>query len=97
VLLSGTPTAQVDLAVAKLGSGSGTVTGNSVDCGAECSVHLDAGTAAPNLTGVVSRILHGDAGTFDLPLAPTPANPTTEPRTGGAGAITSSCSRSTRP
>jgi len=33
-------------------------------------------------TGVASRKVHGGAGTFDLPLALTPTNPTTEPRQG---------------
>jgi len=36
---------QVDLVVQKLGSGSGTVTGNNINCGLTCSVHLDAGTS----------------------------------------------------
>ena len=41
----GAPVSQVDLTVAKLGSGSGTVSGNGIDCGATCSAHLDLGTA----------------------------------------------------
>jgi hypothetical protein len=36
------------------------------------------------LQGVVSRKVHGAAGTFDLPLAAAPSDPTTEPRTGPA-------------
>jgi len=36
---------------------------------------------APSLTGAVSRKVQG-AGTFDLPLATDPNNPTVEPRTG---------------
>ena len=36
----------------------------------------------PGSTGVASRKVHGSAGTFDLPLALTPLNPTTEPRQG---------------
>ena len=38
--------------------------------------------AAPVVVGVVSRKVHGAAGTFDLPLSAVPTNPTTEPRTG---------------
>ena len=40
--------------------------------------------AAPVLQGTASRKSHAAAGTFDLALAATPANPTTEPRTGPA-------------
>jgi hypothetical protein len=40
---------------------------------------------APMLTGVVSRKVHGATGTFDLPLNLVSTNPTTEPRSGGAG------------
>ena len=36
----------------------------------------------PLLLGVVSRKVHGAAGTFDLALSAVPTNPTTEPRTG---------------
>lgn len=36
-------------------------------------------------TGAASRKVHGGSGTFDLPLALTPANPTTEPRSAEAG------------
>ena len=43
--------------------------------------------APPILTGASSRKVHGAAGTFDLPLALTPTNPTTEPRQGPAHAI----------
>ncbi len=39
-------------------------------------------SAPPVLVGVVSRKVHGAAGTFDLPLSAVPTNPTTEPRTG---------------
>jgi hypothetical protein len=39
------------------------------------------------LQGVVSRKLHGAAGTFDVPLATAPTNPSTEPRTGPAHAL----------
>jgi hypothetical protein len=41
----------------------------------------------PVLTGQSSRKVHGAAGTFDLALAATPLNPTTEPRS-AAGAHT---------
>ncbi|MEO8306244.1 MAG: PQQ-dependent sugar dehydrogenase [Betaproteobacteria bacterium] len=40
-------------------------------------------SAAP--TAIASRKAHGGAGTFDLPVASTPLNPTTEPRSGGTG------------
>jgi len=43
--IAGLAAPQVDLVVAKQGSGSGTVAGSSIDCGNNCSVHLDAGTA----------------------------------------------------
>jgi hypothetical protein len=43
--IAGLPAQQVDLVVAKQGNGSGTVAGSSIDCGSNCSVHLDAGTA----------------------------------------------------
>jgi RHS repeat-associated protein len=36
----------------------------------------------PVVTSAASRKVHGAAGTFDLALAPTPSNPTTEPRQG---------------
>jgi hypothetical protein len=39
----------------------------------------------PVVQGRVSRKVHGSAGTFGLPLPGTPASPTTEPRSGGAG------------
>jgi hypothetical protein len=45
------------------------------------------GGAAPRLTSVASRKVHGAAGTFDLPLASTSASPTTELRTGPAHTI----------
>jgi hypothetical protein len=37
---------------------------------------------SPGSTGVAARKVHGAAGTFDLPLVPTPTNPTIEPRQG---------------
>src|SRR5690349_10516529 len=43
---------------------------------------IAAAQPAPVLSGVVSRKVHGTAGTFDLPLALTQDNPTTEPRQG---------------
>jgi hypothetical protein len=46
-----------------------------------------AAQAAPVLVGAAARKVHGAAGVFDLPLAPTPSNPTTEPRLGPAHAI----------
>jgi hypothetical protein len=42
-------------------------------------------SAPPILNGVVSRKTHGAVGSFDLALGFVPSNPTTEPRTGGAG------------
>jgi hypothetical protein len=36
---------QVDLAVEKLGTGQGTVSGNGIDCGLTCSAVLDQGTS----------------------------------------------------
>jgi len=38
-------TQQYSLSVAKSGGGTGTVSGNGIDCGAVCSLNLDAGTA----------------------------------------------------
>ena len=38
-------TQQYNLSVAKSGGGTGTVSGNGIDCGAVCSLNLDAGTA----------------------------------------------------
>ena len=38
-------TQQYNLSVAKSGGGTGTVNGNGIDCGAVCSLNLDAGTA----------------------------------------------------
>jgi uncharacterized protein YkwD len=43
--------------------------------------------APPVLVSSSSRKAHGAAGTFDLPLASTPTNPATEPRTGPAHTI----------
>jgi glucose/arabinose dehydrogenase len=42
-------------------------------------------TTAFGVTGAASRKVHGSAGTFDLPLSLVTTNPSTEPRTGGAG------------
>jgi hypothetical protein len=42
--IAGLAAPQVDLMVQKLGSGLGAVTGNNINCGLTCSVHLDAGT-----------------------------------------------------
>jgi hypothetical protein len=43
--ITGAPVQQVDLFVEKLGSGSGSVTGNGISCGLACSAHLDTGTS----------------------------------------------------
>ena len=43
--IAGQPAQQVDLVVQKQGSGSGTVAGNGINCGLDCSVHVDAGTS----------------------------------------------------
>jgi hypothetical protein len=45
------------------------------------------GGSVPVLQGVVSRKIHGSAGTFDLPLSQVSTNPTTEPRRGPAQTI----------
>jgi hypothetical protein len=37
------------------------------------------------LAGIASRKVHGSAGEFDLPLGANPLDPSTEPRSGGAG------------
>lgn len=42
-------TRQYQLSASKTGAGTGTVSGNGIDCGATCTVNLDAGTAV-NLT-----------------------------------------------
>jgi uncharacterized protein (DUF1800 family) len=38
--------------------------------------------SAPTVAGTLSRKIHGAAGTFDLPLAADPLNPSVEPRNG---------------
>ncbi len=43
--------------------------------------------SVPVITGVVARKIQGGAGTFDLPLAASPTDPTVEPRTGPTHAI----------
>jgi hypothetical protein len=43
--VAGLPAPQFDLVVAKQGGGTGTVAGSGIDCGLNCSTHLDAGTA----------------------------------------------------
>jgi uncharacterized protein YkwD len=55
--------------------------------GTNVKVDFIAGSAdgSPVLLSSASRKAHGAAGTFDLPLALTPANPATEPRSGGSG------------
>jgi hypothetical protein len=56
-----------------------------------CVVTMDAaksvnavfnGASPPVVASVVSRRVHGAAGTFNLPLGTVPTNPTTEPRQG---------------
>src|SRR5262249_38343066 len=47
------------------------------------ATQVPAAAQPPAVTSVVSRKTHGAAGTFDLTLAQTPANPTTEPRGSG--------------
>jgi hypothetical protein len=51
---------------------------------APASVRVGVGTPVV-LQGAASRKVHGAVGTFNHALALTPANPTTEPRSGGAG------------
>ncbi len=63
------------------------ITGSGVPPSVSYSVTVidpeaDPAPAAPVLQGRASRKAHGAAGTFDLTLASTPANPVTEPRTG---------------
>jgi List-Bact-rpt repeat protein/putative Ig domain-containing protein len=41
----GAPVQQLQLGVNKVGSGTGTVAGNNIDCGATCSTFLDSGTS----------------------------------------------------
>ena len=51
----------------------------------ELSVTALSALAAPIVSGAFSRKTHGTAGTFGLVLGLDAANPTTEPRSGGAG------------
>ncbi len=51
------------------------------------TLNLTGLNVAPTLQGVVSRRAHGAAGSFSLPLAATPLNPTTEPRQGPTHSI----------
>ena len=48
---------------------------------------LAAQAQTPVLQGVQARKTHGAAGTFDLALGSSPANPTTEPRLGPTHSI----------
>jgi hypothetical protein len=50
-------------------------------------VMVTAAATGPTPSGVVSRMVHGTAGTFDLPLSVVPTNPTTEPRQGPSHTI----------
>jgi len=63
------------------GTGFPRVVGAAVDIGA----YEFSAAMPPVVQGRVSRKVHGAAGTFGLPLTGTPASPTTEPRSGGAG------------
>jgi hypothetical protein len=61
------------------------VAGSSVASGTAVAIVVSSGTsAAPTLASVVSRRVHGAAGTFDLLLGSVATNPTTEPRQGPA-------------
>jgi len=63
------------------GTGFPRVVGAAADMGA----YEFATATTPVVQGRISRKIHGAAGTFGLPLPGTPAAPTTEPRSGGAG------------
>ena len=52
---------------------------------AELLVTGPSALAAPVASGAFSRKTHGTAGTFDLALSLAASDPTTEPRSGGAG------------
>lgn len=51
------------------------------------AIRFDVPGAPAVLQGAVSRKVHGAAGTFNLPLAATPLNPSTEPRIGPAQTV----------
>ena len=53
-------------------------------CGSTCFSYVLINNS-PSLVHAVSRKIHGSAGTFDLVLAATPTNPTTEPRQSSPG------------
>ncbi|MBP1687830.1 MAG: hypothetical protein H6Q33_3973 [Deltaproteobacteria bacterium] len=54
---------QLGLAVQKVGSGSGTVAGNNIDCGSTCSLFLDSGTSvALSATPAAGSIFSGWSG-----------------------------------
>ena len=60
-----------------LGDSDGVVNGRIVDPGGIATASI-----APILMGVISRKVHGGAGTYDLPLVLTTTAPSTEPRSG---------------
>jgi hypothetical protein len=62
--------------------------GPSLPSAASNTVTPSVVPVAPFVTGAASRKAHGAVGTFDLLLAATPSNPTTEPRLGAGGTHT---------
>jgi Cadherin-like beta sandwich domain/Domain of unknown function (DUF5122) beta-propeller len=84
IVASGAPSAPISLAV---GVNQINVAVTAQD-GATTEIYRIAvtraapGGSAPTLQNVVSRRVHGSAGTFDLPLSLVSTNPTTEPRRG---------------
>jgi hypothetical protein len=82
VTLTPAPTAG---SVFKAWSGACTGTGACVvTVDAAKTVNAVFNLAPPVLSSVVSRRVHGTAGTFDIPLGNVASNPTTEPRQGPA-------------
>ena len=75
---------KVDVAAISAGAKNNTTsatTSNESAAGGTASASLNV-LGMPGFVGASSRKTHGTAGTFDLPLAATPLNPTTEPRAG---------------
>lgn len=80
--VAGAAVAQYALSVAKAGSGTGTVSGNGIDCGSTCTVQLNAGaqatlTATPDAGSVFSGWSGACSGTADCVVAVTAATAVT--------------------